>query len=60
MDTRTFDSQKKMRDKSITKRFNSNDIKKWQAAANKEAGGNLTLWIELILNKEIGKYKNKI
>jgi hypothetical protein len=47
---------KKKRNLSVTKRFNSDDVSNWQLQANEETGGNLTLWIELTLNKSL---KNK-
>lgn len=37
----------------LSKRFNEFDIGHWQNMANVETGGNLTLWIELTLNKAI-------
>jgi hypothetical protein len=39
--------EKKKRDVSLPKRFNSNDIKKWQEKAN------LTLWMENALNNAV-------
>lgn len=42
--------EKKKRDKVLTKRFNSEDVKQWQKQANLQTGGNLTLWIENVLN----------
>jgi len=42
--------EKKKRDKMLNKRFNSDDVKKWQEQANLQTGGNLTLWMENILN----------
>jgi hypothetical protein len=51
---------KKVRDVMLPKRFNSEDVKVWQIAANEETGGNLTLWMELTLNKEAKKYKRKL
>lgn len=48
---------KKIRDVMLPKRFNSEDVKVWQAAANDETGGNLTLWMELALNKASEKYR---
>jgi len=42
--------EKKKRDKMLPKRFDSEDVSRWQAAANEEIGGNLTLWMELKLN----------
>jgi hypothetical protein len=48
---------KKVRDVMLPKRFNSEDVGVWQAAANEETGGNLTLWMELTLNKAAKKYK---
>jgi hypothetical protein len=54
-----YNKEKKIRDKSITKRFNSTDVMNWQKEANQQTGGNLTLWIELTLNKEIIKKNTK-
>jgi hypothetical protein len=51
---------KKVRDVMLPKRFNSEDVKTWQAAANEETGGNLTLWMELALNRAAKKYKRKL
>lgn len=48
---------KKIRDKMLPKRFNSEDVANWQKAANEETGGNLTLWMELKLNEAARKYK---
>lgn len=45
--------EKKKRDTSLTKRFNSDDVKNWQEQANLTTGGNLTLWIENKLNKDL-------
>jgi len=42
--------EKKKRDISLPKRFNSEDVKKWQEQANLTTGGNLTLWMENALN----------
>ena len=44
---------KKKKDKPLTKRFNEIDVEKWQQAANDATGGNLTLWMELTLNREL-------
>lgn len=44
---------KKSHNTMLSKRFNYGDISNWQVMANKETGGNLTLWIELTLNKAI-------
>lgn len=45
--------EKKKHDKPLGKRFNSGDIDKWQELANKETAGNLTLLIELTMNKAV-------
>lgn len=45
--------EKKKHDQLLSKRFNSGDINKWQELANKETGGNLTLLIELTMNKAV-------
>lgn len=42
---------KAKKDTRLNKRFRSEDVAKWQLKANEETGGNLTLWIELTLNK---------
>ena len=44
---------KKKHDTLISRRFNSKDIEKWQELANKKTGGNLTLLIELTMNKAV-------
>lgn len=50
---------KKKRDVSLPKRFNSEDIKKWQEQANLTTGGNLTLWMEKTLNNAVTQSLNK-
>ena len=52
--------EKKKRDVSLTKRFNSEDVKKWQEQANLTTGGNLTLWMENALVKEVLKGSKSI
>jgi hypothetical protein len=47
--------EKKKRELSVTKRFNENDVKKWQEAANLSTGGNLNLWMENKLNEAAKK-----
>ena len=49
----------KKRDVSLPKRFNSEDVKKWQNEANKTTGGNLTLWMENALNNAVKKQNVK-
>jgi hypothetical protein len=44
---------KKKHNTLISRRFYSGDIDKWQELANKETGGNLTLLIELTMNKAV-------
>lgn len=44
---------KKKHDILLSRRFYSGDIDKWQELANKETGGNLTLFIELTMNKAV-------
>lgn len=44
---------KKKKDELLCRRFNSSDTAAWQEAANKTAGGNLTLWMELRLNEAV-------
>lgn len=43
--------KKENRRKCIPNKYNDNDVLKWQSKADKKTGGNLTLWIELTLNK---------
>ena len=50
---------KKKRDVSLPKRFNSEDVKKWQEQANLTTGGNLTLWMENALNNAVKKQNVK-
>ena len=47
--------EKKKRESSVTKRFNENDVKNWQQAANLLTGGNLNLWMENKLNEAAKK-----
>ena len=47
--------EKKKRELSLTKRFNKNDVKKWQQASNLLTGGNLNLWMEIKLNESAKK-----
>jgi hypothetical protein len=54
-----FNMEKKKRDVSLPKRFNSEDIKKWQEQANLTTGGNLTLWMENALNNAVKKQNVK-
>jgi hypothetical protein len=49
---------KKLKDFRLNKRFRSDDVAKWQLQADKETGSNLTLWIELTLNKTIKENDN--
>ena len=51
--------EKKKRDVSLPKRFNSEDVKKWQEQANLTTGGNLTLWMENALNNAVKKQNVK-
>ena len=51
--------EKKKRDISLPKRFNSEDVKKWQEQANLTTGGNLTLWMENALNNAVKKQNVK-
>ena len=48
---------KKKHDTLLSRRFNSGDIEKWQELANNETGGNLTLLIELTMNKDVERTK---
>ena len=50
---------KKKRDISLPKRFNSEDVKKWQEQANLTTGGNLTIWMENALNNAVKKHNVK-
>ena len=45
--------EKKKREKVITRRFNADDVDRWQEQANLQSGGNLTLWIENTLNASL-------
>lgn len=51
-------SKQKKKDVLLPKRFNADDIAKWQKIADKETRGNLNLWMELILNKAASRYKD--
>jgi len=51
--------EKKKRDIMLPKRFNEEDIKKWQEQANLTTGGNLTLWMENALNNAVKKQNVK-
>ena len=51
--------EKKKRDVSLPKRFNSEDIKKWQEQANLTTGGNLTLCMQNALNNAVKKHNVK-
>jgi hypothetical protein len=44
-----------MAKKQIGKRFNPEDIKKWQREADLTTKGNLTLWMETVLNNAVNK-----
>lgn len=50
---------KKKKDVAVNRRFNSEDLKNWQEQANLITGGNLTLWIEITLNKQVQINKSK-
>lgn len=54
-----YNMEKKKRDISLPKRFNSEDVKKWQEQANLTTGGNLTLWMENALNNAVKKQNVK-
>lgn len=41
----------------LPKRFEEKDIQLWQKKADKETRGNLTLWMEIALNKAAKKKK---
>jgi hypothetical protein len=51
--------KKKKRDTMLPKRFNLEDVKKWQEQANLNTGGNLTLWMENALNNAVKKQNVK-
>lgn len=51
--------EKKKRDTMLPKRFNAEDVKKWQEQANLTTGGNLTLWMENALNNALKKQNVK-
>ena len=57
--TKTELMEKKKRDVSLPKRFNSEDVKKRQEQANLTTGGNLTLWMENALNNAVKKQNVK-
>jgi hypothetical protein len=44
-----------MMKKQLPKRFEEEDIKRWQQVANKETRCNLSLWMDLTLNKAADK-----
>jgi hypothetical protein len=39
----------------LPKRFAAKDIERWQKVANKETRGNLSLWMDIVLNKAADK-----
>ena len=39
----------------LPKRFEKTDIKRWQQIADKETRGNLSLWMDIVLNKAADK-----
>ena len=41
--------------KQLPKRFDEEDIKRWQQVADKETRGNLSLWMDIVLNKAADK-----
>jgi hypothetical protein len=41
--------------KQLPKRFEEKDIERWQKVADKETRGNLSLWMDLTLNKAADK-----
>ncbi len=51
--------ESKKRDTQLNRKFNKQDIERWQECANKETNGILTLWIENKLNSEIPKTINE-
>ena len=51
--------EKKKGDTMLPKRFNSEDVKKWQEQANLTTGGNLTLWMKNTLNNAVKKQNVK-
>lgn len=51
--------EKKKRDVNLPKKFNSEDVKKWEEQANLITGGNLTLRMEYALNNAVKKQNVK-
>ena len=41
--------------KQLPKGFDEEDIKRWQKVADKETRGNLSLWMDIVLNKAADK-----
>ena len=41
--------------KQLPKGFDEEDIKRWQQVADKETRGNLSLWMDIVLNKAADK-----
>ena len=41
--------------KQLPKRFEEKDIERWQKVADKETRGNLSLWMDIVLNKAADK-----
>jgi hypothetical protein len=39
----------------LPKRFAAEDIERWQKVADKETRGNLSLWMDIVLNKAADK-----
>jgi hypothetical protein len=51
--------EKKKRDTMLPKRFNEEDVKKWQEQANLTTGGNLSLFMVNGLNDAVKKQNVK-
>ena len=41
--------------KQLPKRFEEKDTERWQKVADKETRGNLSLWMDIVLNKAADK-----
>lgn len=45
----------KQKKESLNKKFHPDDVKGWQECADKKFRGNLTRWMEDVLNRAAGK-----
>lgn len=48
-----------MAKKLLPKRFEPEDIKRWQKCADKQTRGNLSLWMDIVLNLAADKLMGK-